>query len=144
MHPGALRALEFDRIVQAVCGFAQTPMGAAVWRRLRPLTAAGAVAGTLAATAETVRFLADNQIALQAPSDFEEVLDRADRRGTPARTAQLLSLASFLASVDATAAAVRRARSAFPILRTIADTVVSFESESDRRPPQDRSGRRRR
>ena len=48
MQPGALRALEFDRIVEAVTGFALTPMGAerlsqpaAVDRR----AAGGAVAG---------------------------------------------------------------------------------------------------
>ena len=40
-----------------------------------------------------------------------------------------LALAGFLASVDTACNAVRRARSACPILRAIADTAASFESE---------------
>src|SRR3989304_1068574 len=77
MHPGALRALEFDRIVEAVSRFAQTPPGAA----------------------------------------------------PPLEPAQLVALAVFLASVDGTCVAVRRARSTCPILRAIADTSASFDPE---------------
>ena len=40
-----------------------------------------------------------------------------------------MALGNFLAAVDATASAVRRARMNFPILRGIADTVASFERE---------------
>ena len=39
-------------------------------------------------------------------------------------------LATFFSSVDSTAATIRRARSSFPILRAIADTVASFERET--------------
>ena len=67
MHPGALRALEFDRIVEGVCRYAQTPPGAARLARLTPQAEPRAVAAALAATAETTRFLAENPIALQAP-----------------------------------------------------------------------------
>ena len=59
MHAGALRALEFDRIVDAVCGYAQTPMGAARLAALEPLSETSRVARALAATAETARFLGD-------------------------------------------------------------------------------------
>ena len=38
MQPGALRALEFDRIVEAVKTFALTPMGAERVSRLQPST----------------------------------------------------------------------------------------------------------
>ena len=49
MHPGALRALEFDRIVEAVSRLAQTPPGAARLAELQPLTDTRAVSGALAA-----------------------------------------------------------------------------------------------
>jgi dsDNA-specific endonuclease/ATPase MutS2 len=70
MHAGALRALEFDRIVEAVRRFALTPPGDARLSLLEPQTEPRAVASALAATSETVRFLTDNHIAFQAPADF--------------------------------------------------------------------------
>ena len=130
MHAGALRALEFDRIVLAVCAYAQTPMGAARLAALAPLGDPAPVRRALAATAETARFLADNHIAVQAPAEFEDVLEGLSVEGRALEPAQLLSLATFLASVDSTASAIRRARMNFPILRGIADTVASFERET--------------
>ena len=44
MQSGALKALEFDRIVEAVCRLAQTPPGAEQLARLHPLNDADAVA----------------------------------------------------------------------------------------------------
>ena len=129
MHHVALRALEFDRIVEAVCRYAQTPPGRAKLARLEPLTDPDAVSAALTATAETVRFLADNQVSLQAPEDLHAILTGLAIEGRAIEPAQLLGLAAFLASIDASAAAVRRARSAFPILRSIADSTASFEAE---------------
>ena len=62
MHAGALRALEFDRIVTVVRGFAQTPQGEARLAELQPATDSKTVAAALAATSETVRFLASASI----------------------------------------------------------------------------------
>jgi DNA mismatch repair protein MutS2 len=129
MHSGTLRALEFDRIVDAVCGYAQTPMGAARLAELAPLTDPAQVRRALTATAETARFLGDNHIAIQAPSAFGEVLEALGVEGRALEPAQLLWLANFLASVDSTASAIRRARMNFPILRGIADTSASFDRE---------------
>ncbi|HSC27729.1 MAG TPA: endonuclease MutS2 [Vicinamibacterales bacterium] len=129
MHAGALRALEFDCIVAAVCRFAQTPPGAAKLARLQPQTDSRAVASALSATAEAVRFLADNEIGLEAPGDLEALLTSLAVEGRVLEPSQLLSLASFLASVDRTCAGVRRAGGAFPVLRAIADTAASFERE---------------
>jgi DNA mismatch repair protein MutS2 len=129
MHPGALRALEFDRIVEAVCRFAQTPPGAVRLAGMQPHTDAPAVGHALAATSETVRFLRDNQIALQAPAELESMLTSIAVEGRPLEPGSLLAVATFLASVDATASAIRRARSGFPILRPIADSTASFEAE---------------
>ncbi|HEX6974271.1 MAG TPA: hypothetical protein VF147_07715, partial [Vicinamibacterales bacterium] len=141
MHPGALRALEFDRIVEAVSRFAQTPPGAARLAELQPLTDTRAVTGALAATAETVRFLADNHISLHAPAELDVILESASVEGRPLEPLHLVALAGFLASVESTCSSVRRARSAFPILRAIADTSASFEPElTDIRRKIDPSG----
>ena len=129
MNAGALRALEFDRIVEAVARFALTPFGAARLARLQPQTDAAAVAAALAATSETVRFLGDAQIALQAPADLEATLDALGVEGRALEPLQLVALASFLASVDATAAAIRRGRG-LAVLRTIADSAAAFDHET--------------
>jgi DNA mismatch repair protein MutS2 len=129
MHPGALRALEFDRIVDAVCRYAQTPPGRAKLARLEPLTDAHAVTGALAATAETARFLSENHVGLQAPADLDALLTGLAVEGRALEPLHLLGLAGFLASIEAACAAIRRARAAFPILRAIADNAASFEHE---------------
>jgi DNA mismatch repair protein MutS2 len=129
MHAGTLRALEFDRIVEAVCRFAQTPTGAIRLGRLHPLVDPRAVGEALAATDETVRFLADNQVSLDASPDLELLLGALAVEGRALEPLHLLALAGFLASVEATAAGVRRARSGFPILRRIVDATASFEQE---------------
>jgi DNA mismatch repair protein MutS2 len=129
MHAGALRALEFDRIVEAVRRFALTPAGAARVARLRPLADTRSVFAALAATSETVRFLGDNRLALHAPDDIDAILESVGVEGRALEAIHLLALASFLASVDAACTAVRRARTAVPILRAIAETAASFERE---------------
>lgn len=129
MQSGVLRALEFDRIIAVVGGFAQTPMGAARLAALTPATDESAIDRALDATSETVRFLGDNQISLQAPPELAAVLAALSVSGRALEPQQLITLASFLASVESTAATVRRARSGFTILRSIVDTTASFERE---------------
>ena len=129
MYPGVLRTLEFDRIVALVTERAQTPMGEARLRALEPSSDPSIVAQALAATSEAVRFLSDNQVALQAPPELEEVLAALSVDGRALEPSQLLALAAFLASVETTASGIRRARASFPILRKIADTTASFQRE---------------
>jgi DNA mismatch repair protein MutS2 len=129
MHAGALRALEFDRIVEAVRRFALTPPGAARLARLYPSADPRAVLAGLAATSETVRFLSENQLGLLAPADLEAMLESLQVDGRALEAGHLLALASFLASIDTACASVRRARGGFPILRAIADGSASFERE---------------
>ena len=141
MHAGALRALEFDRIVTVVRGFAQTPQGEARLAELQPATDPKTVAAALAATSETVRFLAGASIAVQAPPRARERARRTDGRGTSARAAAAVALASFLSTVESTANAVRRARASFPILHAIVERTASFEREiADIRRKIDPSG----
>src|SRR5687767_15687478 len=103
MNAGALRALEFDRIVEAVGRLALTPFGAARLAQLEPQTDAAAVRAALAATSETVRLLGEAQIGLQASAELEGTLDALAVEGRPLEPLQLTSLAAFLSSVDATA-----------------------------------------
>jgi DNA mismatch repair protein MutS2 len=141
MHAGALRALEFDRIVEAVRRFALTPPGDARLALLAPETEPRAVATALAATSETVRFLADNHVAFQAPADLEQLLAALAVEGRALDAVHLLALAAFLASVDVTCALIRRARGAWPLLRSIADRSATFEAEiSDVRRKIDAGG----
>src|SRR5437762_2031132 len=128
MHAGALRALEFDRIVEAVCRYALTPQGLRRLTALAPESDTGAVAEALSATAETVRFLADNQITLQAGPDLEIIVDSIGVEGRALEAVHLLALGAFLTSIDATCASIRRA-GAMHWLRRIADAVRSFEAE---------------
>ncbi len=141
MHAGALRALEFDRIVAVVRGFAQTPQGETRLAQLQPATDPKAVASALAATSETVRFLSGASIAVQAPPELESVLGGLTVEGRPLEPLQLIALASFLSTVESTANAVRRARASFPILHAIVERTASFEREiADIRRKIDPSG----
>ena len=130
MHAGALKALEFDRIVAAVERLAQTPPGAARLAALGPLYDAPAVAAALADTAETARFLSGTgEIALRAPADLDAVLEALAVEGRPLEPLQLLGLATLLASIEATAAGVRRNRASFARLAAIVEAAASFEAE---------------
>jgi DNA mismatch repair protein MutS2 len=129
MNPGALRALEFDRIVEAVCRFAQTPPGLDALAQLEPGTDPIGVAAALDATAETVVFLADGTIALRAPEDLEATLASLAVEGRALEARQLLTFADFLASIESTCVAIRRARGNYPFLRGIAGGAAGFERE---------------
>src|SRR5690349_6130534 len=121
MQSGALKALEFDRIVEAVCRLAQTPPGAARLARLHPETDARAVSGALSATAESLRFLAGaGEILLRAPADLEAILAALTVEGRALEPLQLVALANFMGSVEATAAGILRNRASFPLLSAVA------------------------
>jgi DNA mismatch repair protein MutS2 len=131
MHAGALKALEFDRIVEALGTLALTPLGAARLADLRPMTDPARVEAALAATTEGVVYLADNPVfPLRAPSDFEATLASLAVEGRALEPLQLVGLVEFLASVETARAAVRRAaRQALPILRAVVEAARSFDRE---------------
>jgi len=117
MHPGALRALEFDRIVSVVAGLAITPTGAARLEHLHPQTDAGKVAPALRATTEGARFLADNPgFPLRAPSDLDAILDALGVEGRPLEPLRLLGLADYLESIELSRVAIAKLGPTFPIL----------------------------
>src|SRR5258708_6045396 len=110
MQSAALKALEFDRIVEAVCRLAQTPPGSDHLARLHPLSDASAVSAALATTAETARFLSGTgEIALRAPAELDAILAALSVEGRALEPLHLLGLSTFLASVDATVTGIERA-----------------------------------
>jgi DNA mismatch repair protein MutS2 len=142
MHAGALRALEFDRIVSVVTGLALTPTGAARLDDLQPLTDGSRVAAALRATTEGARFLADNPgFPLRAPSDLEAILDALGVEGRPLEPLRLLGLADYLESIELSRAAIAKLGPTFPILTTLVAGVASFRQEiADVRRNIDASG----
>jgi DNA mismatch repair protein MutS2 len=130
MQPGALRALEFDRIIEAVASFALTPMGADRLVRLSPSTDASRVAHLLAVTTETARYLnANGPLPIRASSEFPQILASLTVEGRALEPDRLLALANFLESVEESRAAIRRAPGAFPQLESISAAAASFKGE---------------
>ncbi len=130
MHPGALKALEFDRIVSVLAGFAVTPTGEARLSALLPMTEPGRVVAALRATTEGVRFLATTPgFPLRAPAELDVILDGLAVEGRPLEPLRLIGLADYLESIELTRGAIRAAEGDFPILRTLVGTVASFKPE---------------
>src|SRR5688572_8227115 len=130
MHPGALRALEFGRFVASVTRLAQTSPGAERLAGLHPSHDPDTVSRGLATTGEAARFLSGpGEIGLRAPADLDAILDGLAVEGRPLEPLHLLGLATFLGSIDAAAAGIRRARASFPLLAGIVEAAASFERE---------------
>ena len=130
MHAGALQALEFDRIVEALASFAATPLGAARLAAIRPQTEPRRVASLLGATTEGVRFLdTEGRFPLRAPADLDAILAALAIEGRPLEPLRLIGLADFLESTDTARAAIRRTAPAFPALRAVVETAASFKGE---------------
>jgi DNA mismatch repair protein MutS2 len=124
--------LEFDRVVDAVRRFAQTPPGEARLEELQPAAEREEVASALAATAETARYLSGaGEIALRAPAELTEILESLAVDGRALEALQLLGLATYLESVHATASGIRRASESFPILARTVAGASSFEPETN-------------
>src|ERR1043165_763778 len=118
MNANTLRALEFDRIVEAVADLAVTPTGHEQLAKLRPLKDPAAVAFAQKATIDGVRFLVDHPgFPLRAPSDLEAIIDALGVEGRPLEAARLVALADYLESIEHSRAAVRNATAMYPILR---------------------------
>ena len=130
MHAGALKALEFDRVVEAVRRLATTSLGAARVAALRPMTDPRAVASALAATSEGVAYLTESgSFPLEAPDGLDTTLTMLAVEGRALEPAALLEFARFLASVEAAKAAVRKAPRPLPLLAALMDAAASFERE---------------
>ncbi|MSO56607.1 MAG: endonuclease MutS2 [Acidobacteria bacterium] len=142
MHIGALRALEWDQIVEVVRGFALTPLGASRLAGLEPQSDPHRVSQLLAATTEGSRYLdANPAFSLQAPDDLEALLAALAVEGRALDPLRLLAFAEFLDSLGLTCAAIRRASGSFPALKALADNGGSFKNQiADVRSKIDPSG----
>src|SRR5438067_8790695 len=131
MQSGALRALEFDRVVETVTSFAMTPMGAERLSRLAPSTDPNKVAQLLAATTETAKFLSANGLfPLRGSSDLQQILGALAVEGRALEGPRLLTLVAFLGSIDESRVAIRRAASSFPLLDQASGAAASFKGEA--------------
>src|SRR4029453_18684792 len=131
MHAGALRALEYDRIVSVVAGLAVTPTGHDRLAQLEPMTDAAAVARAQRATTEVTKFLADHPgFPLRAPSDLEAIISALGVEARPLEPLRLFGLADYLESIEQTRAAVRTVAQSCPLLGAVVETVAPFKGES--------------
>src|SRR5438034_5643878 len=131
MTPAVLRALEFDRVVEMVRGFAMTPMGDERLSRLSPSGDPHKVAQLLAATTETARYLASNGLfPLRAAADIPQILAALAVEGRALEAPRLLALATFLSSVEEAVTAIRRAPGAFPRLEAASGPAATFKAEA--------------
>ena len=131
MHAGALRALEFDRIVEAVRRFALTPAGAARLAQLAPADGRGAPSpARLAPRPRRCGFsptISSRSVRRKISNAILDVAGRARAaRSTPSSCSR--SRPSSPRS-RRPARSIRRARGGFPVLRAIADRAASFERE---------------
>jgi DNA mismatch repair protein MutS2 len=130
MQRAAQQALEFHRIVEAVCSFAATPLGRERLASLHPQSDPRRVARWLGATSEGTRFLADGGLfPLQAPSDIDSTVSALAVEGRPLEPVRLLGLADFLDSLEETRASIRRAAGSYVYLGSLSDMAASFKSE---------------
>ena len=130
MHAGALRALEFDRIVSVVAGLAVTPTGEERLAHLGPLTDAQAVARAQRATTEAAVFLANHPgFPLRAPADLGAIIAALAVDGRALEPSRLYGLADYLESIEQTRGAVRKVADAFPLLSALVEPVASFREE---------------
>lgn len=130
MLPAVPRALEFDRVVDAVRRFALTPMGDARLARLAPSADPHKVAEQLAATTEATRFVAAHgSFPLNAPDDLFAILDALAVEKRALEPGRLLALSAFFESVESTRAAIRTVSSVCPRLDAVSAPIASFRSE---------------
>jgi DNA mismatch repair protein MutS2 len=138
MQSAALRALEFDRIRDALSREALTPLGRERARTLEPSADADEIGARLALTTEAVAFLnVGGSLALDASDDLPAVLTVLEIEAHALEALQLLALARFLDSVHDVAERVRRANAApgaadgtaCPRLAAIAAGAAAFDDE---------------
>ena len=131
MQPAVLKALEFDRIREALARETLTPLGRARALSLEPSTDAGQVRHRLDATSEAVALITTgNGMDISAPEGLLDLLDALQVGGQPLEPLGLIGLADFVDSVDRVCGVIRRARSTAPLLAGVAASAASFADEA--------------
>jgi DNA mismatch repair protein MutS2 len=130
MQSTALRALEFDRIREAMAREASTVLGRERALALEPATDAAEVRRRLDLTLEAATFeKSSGGLAIDGPEDLAEILAELDVNERPLAPLQLLGLARFVASVGSVVDRVRQAR--LTGLATLVAGARSFIAETD-------------
>lgn len=133
MQPAVLRALEFDRIREALALQTLTPLGRAAALALAPSSDSAEVRVWLATTSEAVKLLADGgSLSIQAPDALLDILDALAIAGQPLDPLSLVGLATFVDSVDDACDAVRRLGATAPLLGDLVSAAASFSVEASR------------
>src|SRR5262245_58476807 len=131
MQPGVLRALEFDRIVEALQSFALTPMGEERLGRIAPSSEPAKVAELLTSTSQTRRYLSSNPLfPLRASTDLPQTLEALAVQGRMLEPLRLLTLADFLDSIDEARVGIRRMGGTFGALEAATANASSFKRET--------------
>ena len=138
----ALRALEFDRIVDLVAAMAVTPTGRDRLLEMQPFIDIDEIRASQQATSEGARFLADHPgFPLRAPSDLEAILEALTVEGRALEALRLVGLADYLESIEQSRSIVNRLDDSLPLLRALVERVASFKGEiADVRRKIDPSG----
>ncbi len=132
INAGALRALEFARVVAVLDTLAVTPPGRRALNGIIPLTTVPAVVAAQRATSEGVRFLATHHgFPLRAPSDLDNILGSLGVEGRALEPAHLLALSDYLESIEQCRNVIRTSGGHFPILDRTVGPVSSFKPEID-------------
>jgi DNA mismatch repair protein MutS2 len=125
-----LRAIEFDRIVELVADLAVTPTGRERLEAMAPMTEPSRIGAAQAATTEGVRFLTVSPgFPLRAPTELEAILDGLQVEGRALEPLNLLGLADYLESIEATRRVIGSATEPYPILKRLVEAIASFASE---------------
>jgi DNA mismatch repair protein MutS2 len=131
MQSAVLRTLEFDRIVDAVRGYALTPMGDERLARLEPSSDAQRVGQWLSTTTETAQYIGKfGGFPLRASQNLPRIVGVLAVEGRLLEPNWLIALAAYLESVDETRVAVRRVAAAFPQLDQVMAAAASFANET--------------
>jgi DNA mismatch repair protein MutS2 len=129
MQPAVLRALEFDRIREALSREASTPFGRERARTIEPSLDAADVRQRLDQTSEAKAFLAaGGSLGIDAGDELPAALDALDVASEPLMPLQLLALARFTESVETVARGVNSGNA--PLLGRIAAAIASFAGET--------------
>ena len=97
---------------------------------MAPLTEPARVGAAQAATTEGVRFLSMAPgFPLRAPSELEVILDGLDVEGRALEPLNLLGLADYLESIEATRRVIASTAEPYPVLKRLVEAIASFGSE---------------
>ena len=130
MQSAALRALEFDRIREALAREASTALGRERARTLAPSPSRDEVRKRLDLTVEAAAFVkSSGSLAIDGPDDLEDILGHLEIADQPLAPLQLLGLARFVSSVWTVVDRVRASRSQH--LSALVEPARSFIAEAD-------------